>query len=118
MYLSNGTELGNIRISLIEVSFTSYVLRLLAKLSLSVNPNEALLHAETATSLGDISSPALEAFILDYYNCGSSTGVVGTDRLGTISQLILKLDPAFAFKVNCLQNNQKRFITFIFGELN
>ena len=79
-----------------------------------MNPSEAFQHAASASSLGDITSPALEAYILDN-NSLTSDSLVGRDRLGTISQLIIKLDPTYAYHANGSHEKQKKFISFIFG---
>lgn len=88
--------------------------RLLARLYLDLDPAKSLLFAEQAVALGDIASEPLLAIILDKIPGNSSQ--ISNTRLQLISQLLSKIDPAFAFNVSkseMLKNSG--FINFITG---
>ena len=89
-----------------QLFYYSFYLRLLARLSCETNPREALNHATTAVSLGDIAAPAIQSYILDHSTLGPSS-IMGKDRLSTISQLIAKLDPVFAFNASSTQHTRE-----------
>ena len=90
----------------------------MSRLSVSVDPAEALKYAAAASELGDVDGSSIEAYILDYCSNGNpSREKIGRDRLNTASQLLVKLDPIFAFHSNDLQQNVRSgFISFIFGK--
>ena len=89
----------------------------MSRLTVSVDHTEALDYAAAASNLGDVDGPSIEAYILDYIG-NPSIERVGKGRLDTISQLIVKLDPVFAFHSKDLhQNVRGKFISFIFGKL-
>ena len=71
-------------------------LRILSRLVASSDPDQALIFASKASELGDIGAPALQAYMIDYGRA-SSGSLIGKERLSTISQLIVKLDPVYAY---------------------
>ena len=85
----------------------------MSRLSVSVDPAEALEYAAAASKLGDVVSSSIEAYILDHRcNGNPSREKIGRDRLDTAPQLLVKLDPIFAFHSNDLQQNVcSRFIS-------
>ena len=78
----------------------------MSRLTCASNPQEALTHATTASSLGDLAAPAIHAYILDHCKLDPSSSM-GKDRLIAFSQLISMLDPVFAFNSKSCQNIQE-----------
>ena len=62
----------------------------------SSDPNKAFLYATTAAELGDVGAPALQAHMIDYGGI-SSPSFIGRERLSAVSQLVVKLDPVYAY---------------------
>ena len=58
------------------------------------NPQQSLDYATTASKLGDLAAPALQAHLLDHGGATSPTSM-GKDRVRIISQLMAKMDPPF-----------------------
>ena len=83
---------------------------------MDTNPTEAFELATEATKLGALQAPRLQAHLLDY--AGATTqGPVGKDRLLAVSQLIVKLDPVFAFHVTGSESIRNTgFVNFLTGE--
>ena len=81
---------------------------------LDLDPAKALLFAEKAVALGDIASESLLATIIDKIP-GTSSQITNT-RLQLISQLMSKIDPAFAYNVRKSEKlKNSGFINFITG---
>lgn len=92
-----------------------YLFRILSRLFASAHPNQALLYATTASELGDIGAPAIQAHMIDY-GMATSCSLIGKDRLSAISQLIVKLDPVYAFHANTLASVKETcFIKHLIG---
>ena len=80
------------------------------------DPKQALLYAQKATSLGDTSSKSIEATILDN-NPSLAPHQHSLSRLQTISTLISKVDPVFAFNAAAVDKiRNSGFITHLSGE--
>ena len=79
------------------------------------DPQQSLAYATTATKLGDLAAPSLQAHLLDHGGAASPT-TMGKDRLCTISQLIANLDPSFAYNAMTIQTlRESGFIRFLTG---
>ena len=70
---------------------------MLSRLASRTDPDQALVYASAAAGMGDTSSIAVQAHLLDHAGANSPDKSVGEHRLLTISQLIAKLDPVYAF---------------------
>ena len=80
------------------------------------NQQQSLDYATTASKLGDLAAPALQAHLLDYGGATSPTSM-GKGRVRTISQLIAKIDPTFAYNASTSQPVGKSgFIRFLTGK--
>ena len=80
------------------------------------DPQESLVFANTAAKLGDLAAPALQAHLLDHGGATSCT-IMGKDRLHTISQLIAKIDPSYAFNASTSQPlRESGYIRFLTGK--
>ena len=77
---------------------------------MDTDPRKSLEFARQAESLGDPCSLQLQSELLDYKGAHHS-GQMGKTRVQTISQLISKLDPVFAF--NCTKSTEIRKTGFV-----
>jgi F420-0:gamma-glutamyl ligase-like protein len=88
----------------------------MSRLTMVSNPQQSLDYATTASKLGDLAAPALQAHLLDHGGATSHT-TMGKDRVRTISQLMAKIDPTFAFTASTSQPVGKSgFIGFLTGK--
>ena len=80
------------------------------------DPKQALLYAQKATTLGDTASKLIEATIHDLHPQLDPTQH-SFNRLQTISTLISKLDPVYAFNTDSHERiRTSGFITHLSGE--
>ena len=87
----------------------------MSRLTMACDPQQSLAYATTASKLGDLAAPALQAHLLDHGGAVSPT-TMGKDRLYTISQLIAKVDPIFAYNAQTVQPLRKSgYIRFLTG---
>jgi hypothetical protein len=77
---------------------------------MDTNPSKSLEFGLQAESLGDPCSLQLQSELLDYKGAHHS-GQMGKNRVQTISQLISKLDPVFAF--HCTKSSEIRQTRFV-----
>ena len=77
---------------------------------MDTDPRKSLEFARQAESLGDPCSLQLQSDLLDYKGAHHS-GQMGKTRVQTISHLISKLDPVFAF--NCTKSAEIRNTGFV-----
>ena len=82
---------------------------------MATDPTLALSYASKAANMGDLAAPRIQAYLVDY--CGAeSTEIVGHERLSTISKLIVKLDPVYAYNARKELECQISFIKVLNGK--
>ena len=82
------------------------------------DPKKTLTYAQKASSLGDISAKHIEAAILDI-DPSLDPQKSSLARLQTISSLISKIDPYFAFNAaSCEKTKKSGFITYLTGKID
>lgn len=82
---------------------------------MATDPTLALSYASKAAKMGDLAAPKIQAYLVDF--CGAeSTDLMGHERLSTISQLIVKLDPVFAYNARNELVYQLSFSKILIGK--
>jgi hypothetical protein len=82
------------------------------------DPKKALTYAQKASTLGDISAKHIEAAILDI-DPSLETQKSSLTRLQTISSLISKIDPSFAYNsTSCEKIRKSGFIAYLTGKID
>lgn len=91
------------------------MLRLLGRLHSNTNPSLSLHYSRLAADLGDLHAGAVHAAVLDANNLQGQDHI-SRARLQLLSQVLVKLDPAFSY--NSIKSEiirQSGFIRFIAG---
>ena len=97
------------------VFFTFHILRLLGRLFSDTDTSLSLQYLRLATDLGDVHAGSVHAAVLDTNNLQGQDHITRA-RLQLLSQVLVKLDPAFSY--NSIKSEiikQSGFIQFIAG---
>ena len=94
-----------------------YFPRVLSRLTVATDPDSSLSYATTALKLGDAGATGIQAHLLDYCNL-TTADLMGRERLSTISNLIAKLDPVYAYNSTILKSvKETGFVNQLIGNI-